>query len=159
MGLGHVVLPATEFDATAALFIDTLGFGISDTMRLKFTDDPNEPVKRLWFLHCNQRHHSLALFEMENPVGCVHMMVEVPTVDEVGYANDRRIANNVKLSATLGRHMNDHMVSFYMKTPSGFDVEFGAEGLTIDDWGTHAVTESSVVSLWGHDFSVGFDAP
>ena len=156
MGMGHVVLPATQFDATASLFIDTLGFGISDTMRIKFSDDPAEPVKRLWFLHCNPRHHSLALFEMDHPSGCIHAMVEVPNVDEVGRAHDRRIAHNVPLSATLGRHMNDDMISFYMKTPSGFDIEYGAEGLTVPDWSNHVVTESSVASIWGHDFSVGF---
>ena len=37
------------------------------------------------------------------------------------------------MSATLGRHMNDQMLSFYMRTPGGFDVEFGCEGLEVDD--------------------------
>ena len=32
------------------------------------------------------------------------------------------------MSATLGRHVNDLMLSFYMKTPGGFDIEFGCEG-------------------------------
>ena len=27
--------------------------------------------------------------------------------------------------STLGRHSNDQMVSFYMSTPSGFEVEYG----------------------------------
>ena len=66
-----------------------------------------------------------------------------------------RLAGNVKMSATLGRHVNDKMLSFYMKTPGGFDVEFGCEGLQVDDkdW---IARESTAVSLWGHDFSVGF---
>lgn len=25
----------------------------------------------------------------------------------------------------LGKHTNDHMVSFYLRTPSGFNVEYG----------------------------------
>ncbi len=29
--------------------------------------------------------------------------------------------------------MNDQMVSFYVKSPGGFDVEYGCEGLTVDD--------------------------
>jgi len=154
-GMGHVVLPAPNFDETVAFFTNTLGFGLSDLMNIRFTPDPNEPVKRLWFMHCNRRHHSLALFEMPMPNGCVHMMVEVPSVDEVGLCNDRRIAEGVKLSGTLGRHANDHMVSFYMRSPSGFDVEYGAEGRTVDDWSSYAVFESTVPSFWGHDFSVG----
>jgi 3,4-dihydroxy-9,10-secoandrosta-1,3,5(10)-triene-9,17-dione 4,5-dioxygenase len=58
------------------------------------------------------------------------------------------------MSATLGRHVNDLMLSFYMKTPGGFDVEFGCEGRTVDDHSWIA-RESTAVSLWGHDFSVG----
>ncbi len=154
-GLGHVVLPAPNFDAVTAFFTEVLGFGLSDLMKIRFTPDPAEPEKRLWFMHCNRRHHSLGLFEMPHPNGCIHVMTEVPTIDEVGYCNDRRIAHNVKLSGTLGRHANDHMVSFYMRTPSGFDVEYGAEGRTVDDWSSYEVFQSTVPSFWGHDFSVG----
>ena len=154
-GLGHIVLPAPNFDDTAAFFTDVLGFGLSDLMKLRFTPDPEEPLKRLWFMHCNRRHHSLGLFEMPMPAGCVHLMLEVNEIDEVGRCNDRRIAAGVKLTGTLGRHANDHMLSFYMRSPSGFDVEYGADGRTIEDWSDYAVFESTVASFWGHDFSVG----
>ena len=154
-GMGHIVLPAPNFDETVAFLSDVLGFGLSDLMKLRFTPDPNEPVTRLWFMHCNQRHHSLGLFEMPMPAGCVHMMLEVNDVDEVGRCNDRRIAAEVKLTGTLGRHANDHMVSFYMRSPSGFDVEIGAEGRTVSNWSDYQVFESTVASFWGHDFSVG----
>ena len=59
------------------------------------------------------------------------------------------------MSATLGRHVNDLMLSFYMKTPGGFDIEFGCEGRKVDDHDWIA-RESTAVSLWGHDFTVGF---
>jgi 3,4-dihydroxy-9,10-secoandrosta-1,3,5(10)-triene-9,17-dione 4,5-dioxygenase len=155
MGMGHAVLPAPNFDATIAMFRDVLGFGLSDLMKIRFTPDPNEPIKRLWFMHCNSRHHSLAFFEMPHPAGCIHIMTEVDSIDEVGRCNDRRIAQGVGLSGTLGRHANDHMVSFYMKSPGGFDIEYGAEGRVIDDWSKYEVFESTVPSFWGHDFSVG----
>ncbi len=47
--------------------------------------------------------------------------------------------------------MNDQMVSFYVKSPGGFDVEFGTEGLQVDDarW---VARESTAVSYWGHVF-------
>ena len=96
-------------------------------MKLRFTPDPDEPVKRLWFMHCNRRHHSLGLLEIPHPAGCIHVMTEVNALDEVGRCNDRRIAAGVKLTGTMGRHANDHMVSFYMQSPAGFDVEYGAE--------------------------------
>lgn len=156
MGLGHAVLPAPQFDATDTFLRDVLGFELSDIFRVRFTDDPAEPEKRIHFLHCrNARHHSLAIMDLAVPSGCIHVMAEVDSMDEVGRALDRVAAHNVKLSATLGRHCNDHMVSFYMKTPSGFDMEYGYGGLTVD-WTQHNVYEATRVSLWGHDFSVGF---
>lgn len=156
MGLGHAVLPAPQFDATDTFLRDVLGFELSDIFRVRFTNDPAEPEKRIHFLHCrNARHHSLAIMDLAVPSGCIHVMAEVDSMDEVGRALDRVAAHNVKLSATLGRHCNDHMVSFYMKTPSGFDMEYGYGGLTVD-WTQHNVYEATRVSLWGHDFSVGF---
>ncbi|MBY8604864.1 VOC family protein [Burkholderia arboris] len=156
MGLGHAVLPAPQFDATDAFVRGVLGFELSDIYRVKFTPDPAEPEKRIHFMHCrNARHHSLALFEMAVPSGCVHVMAEVDSMDEVGRALDRGAAHDVKMSATLGRHCNDQMISFYMKTPGGFDLEYGFGGLTVD-WSKHAVFEATKVSQWGHDFSIGY---
>ncbi|GAA4888318.1 VOC family protein [Ferrimonas pelagia] len=155
LGLGHTVLPTPSFDKGVEFYTQVMGFGLSDLMKVRFTPDPAEPEKRLHFLHCNNsRHHSLAIFECPIPSGCVHMMLEVSDMDEVGRAMDRMNAHNVKLTATLGKHTNDEMVSFYMRTPSGFDMEYGCGGLVVD-WDTHTTFESTVVSHWGHDFSVG----
>jgi 3,4-dihydroxy-9,10-secoandrosta-1,3,5(10)-triene-9,17-dione 4,5-dioxygenase len=156
-GLGHVVL-STKDDAEALRFYrDVLGFRLRDSMRL-----PPELVGRpadgepawLRFFGCNPRHHSLAFLPLPTATGVVHLMVEVEHSDDVGLALDRARRNKVKMSATLGRHVNDLMLSFYMKTPSGFDVEFGTEGRQVDDESWIA-RESTAVSLWGHDFSVG----
>lgn len=155
LGMGHVVLPAPTFDRCRDFYEQVMGFGLSDLMKVRFTPDPAEPEKRIHFMHCNNgRHHSLAIFECPVPSGCVHMMVEVDGLEDVGRALDRMHANGVKLSATLGQHTNDQMISFYMKTPSGFDLEYGCDGLVVD-WSRHTPFESTVVSQWGHDFSVG----
>ena len=153
IGLGHTVLPAPNFDATLAFAKEVLGFELSDIFN--FRPDPSAPPIRIHFLHCkNSRHHSLALAEYPVPSGCVHVMVEVESMTEVGRAYDRSIAHNVPQSATLGQHLNDRMTSFYMKTPSGFDLEYGYGGLLVD-WQEHSAFEFTRVSLWGHDFSVG----
>lgn len=153
MGLGHTVLPAPDFDACAAFYRDVLGFAISDIFN--FRPDPNGPAIRIHFMHCgNARHHSLAIAEYDVPSKCVHVMVEVDSMTEVGRAHDRRVAHKVPLSATLGQHLNDQMTSFYMKTPSGFDLEFGWGGLQVD-WDKHTAFEFTKVSIWGHDFGAG----
>ena len=74
------------------------------------------------------------------------------TVAEV--VDSFKLRRTVPMSATLGRHVNDLMLSFYMKTPGGFDVEFGCEGRQVDDESWIA-RESTAVSLWGHDFTLG----
>lgn len=154
MGLGHTVLPATNFDETYQFLTEVLGFELSDLFNFK--PAPDAPNVRIYFMHCaNARHHSLAICEFPVPSGCVHAMVEVESMTEVGRAHDRQQAHGVDLSATLGQHLNDKMISFYMKTPSGFDLEYGYDGLQVDNWEEHCAFEFSRVSLWGHDFSVG----
>ena len=156
-GLGHVVLSTRDDEESLRFYRDVLGFRLRDSMRL-----PPQIVGRpadgdpawLRFFGCNPRHHSLAFMPMPTPSGIVHLMLEVENSDDVGLALDRALRKNVKMSATLGRHVNDKMLSFYMKTPGGFDVEFGCEGLQVEDEGWIA-RESTAVSLWGHDFSVG----
>ncbi|MFK4073787.1 VOC family protein [Ectopseudomonas khazarica] len=153
MGLGHTVLPAPNFDETLAFARDVLGFRLSDIFN--FRPAPDAPAVRIHFLHCaNARHHSLAFAEYPVASGCVHAMVEVDSMTEVGRAHDRMLAQGTPLSATLGQHLNDRMTSFYMQTPSGFDLEYGYGGLQLD-WTAHSVLEFTRVSIWGHDFSVG----
>jgi 3,4-dihydroxy-9,10-secoandrosta-1,3,5(10)-triene-9,17-dione 4,5-dioxygenase len=153
MGLGHVVLPAPNFQETLSFMKDVLGFGVSDLFN--FQPAPDMDPLPIYFMHCNNpRHHSLAICGFPVESGCVHAMVEVENMTEVGRAHDRHQAHGVKLSATLGQHLNDHMTSFYMKTPSGFDMEFGFGGLQVD-WKEHSAFEFSRVSMWGHDFTVG----
>ncbi|HPG24889.1 MAG TPA: VOC family protein [Myxococcota bacterium] len=154
MGLGHVVMPAPNYQETTAFYEERLGFQLSDRMRLG-TDEDGAGGVQLRFYHCNPRHHSLALMQAPHPAGLVHLMVEVPDLDEVGYALDRCQRGEVPISATLGRHTNDKMVSFYMKTPSGFDIEYGFGGVRLDV-GCVSTSEITSVSDWGHDFSVGF---
>ena len=83
------------------------------------------------------------------------MMLEYASIDEVGMAMDRLAKEGGKLTATLGRHTNDGVISFYCATPGGFSIELGYGGRLID-WDDHSVFESTSVSLWGHDFSIGF---
>lgn len=157
-GLGHVVLSTRDDEEALRFYRDVLGFRLRDSMRLapelvgrEADDDP----AWLRFFGCNPRHHSLAFMPMPTPSGIVHLMVEVENVDDVGLTLDRAQRRKVPMSATLGRHVNDLMLSFYMQTPGGFDVEFGAEGRQVadDSW---IARESTAVSLWGHDFSIGF---
>jgi 3,4-dihydroxy-9,10-secoandrosta-1,3,5(10)-triene-9,17-dione 4,5-dioxygenase len=156
-GLGHVVLPAVDDEETLAFYTDLLGFRLRDSMRMPgefFGRPAGGPSVWMRFLGCSPRHHSLALAPMSPAAGIVHLMVEVATLDDVGRALDRCHRRSATVSSTLGRHANDLMVSFYVQTPGGFDIEYGTDGRVVDD-ATWVSRESTAVSLWGHVFSIG----
>ena len=155
MGMGHVVLPvAGAADAALALYTDVLGFRLRDSMRMpaEFVGGkPGDPPAWFRFLGCCPRHHSLALAPMPADAGIVHLMIEVAALDDVGRAMDRCARRGAPVSASLGRHANDLMVSFYVRTPGGFDIEYGTDGRLVDD-ATWVSRETTAVSLWGHAF-------
>lgn len=61
------------------------------------------------------------------------------------------------LAMTFGRHTNDHMTSFYVNAPSGFEVEFGTNGRAIDE-SSWVVSHYDEMSCRGHKRSLT-DAP
>jgi 3,4-dihydroxy-9,10-secoandrosta-1,3,5(10)-triene-9,17-dione 4,5-dioxygenase len=153
MGLGHVVLPVSEEEPALRFYTEILGFRLRDSIRMAPELFGRPPGPPLWmrFLGCNPRHHSLALAPFPAPAGIVHLMIETAALDDVGRALDRCARRRAPVSATLGRHANDLMVSFYVRTPGGFDVEYGTGGLLVDDR-TWITRETTAISLWGHRF-------
>jgi 2,3-dihydroxybiphenyl 1,2-dioxygenase len=147
-GLGHIVLACRDKAALIAFYVDVLGLRISDHIETEIV--PGRSLS-LSFLRCNPRHHSLALAQIPQRKRLVHLMVEVLDIDDVGLALQRCEANGVHISMTLGRHSNDKMLSFYGRSPSGFDVEFGWGGLAVDEdaWRVEVLDRTSV---WGHRF-------
>ena len=153
--MGHLVFGTLEVEAAHDFYKEVMNFGDSDIMRMRFSPNPDDPESVLYFMHCdNPRHHTVAMMQAPTPPsGLVHAMVEVETAEQVVDAMDRAIENNIHISSTLGRHMNDNMVSFYMMTPGGFMLEFGYDGIQ-PDWDTHETTYSPAPSHWGHEFNM-----
>ena len=152
LGLGHAVLPAAAHAETTAFYQDVLGFGLSDELTLP---PPAEgaPEMRIHFLHAaNPRHHSVAFFNGPAPSGVVHLMTEMTSLDEVGACLDRVNAAGLPITASLGRHENDRMVSFYFLAPAGIPMEVGYDGLQLE-WDTFTPTKSTLGDLWGHAYN------
>ncbi len=141
LGLGHVVLMNSDVDAARRFYTDVIGMRLSD-----YTERPFDAH----FFHVNERHHSFAIIRNARE-GLHHLMLELLEFDDVGQTYDLLEVEGVRLGASLGRHTNDHMTSFYMFTPSGFMIEYGWGGRDIDvaDW--HAEKMDCGPSLWGHD--------
>ncbi|MEU4169234.1 VOC family protein [Streptomyces sp. NPDC026665] len=144
MGVGHTFLTSSDAAKAAAWYTDVLGFRLSDTIDFGFAEGI--------FLHCNSRHHTVAFATFPGaPSGIGHLMIEVDSLDAVGRALDLVADSPEALTMAMGEHTNDKMTSFYVKTPSGFDIEYGWNGLLIDDdeW---TVGHYSSPSNWGHKF-------
>lgn len=136
IGLGHLVLASPELTALRELYESVLEFRLTDYR-----------APGLYFLRCNATHHSIALARADTP-SIHHLEIEHGSIDDVGRAHDRARANGVPISISLGRHMNDKAISFYVRNPSGFHLEIGCGGIEVgDDWIPHDFGTSDV---WGH---------
>jgi 2,3-dihydroxybiphenyl 1,2-dioxygenase len=142
LGLGHVVLGAAA--ESYAFYTELLGFRLSDRVVAEIHGYRAD----LAFLHCNPRHHTIALGQREAK-RLHHFMIEARSVDEVGLAFDRALKAGARIMHTLGRHPNDRMVSFYATTPSGFQFEYGWGARVIDD-ATWTPQVHDRISEWGH---------
>jgi len=146
LGLGHAVLVSDDLAAMEAFYAGVLGFGVTE--RLSTRAGPIDV--RGVFLHCNRRHHSLALFDLPLPQRIHHFMLEAPRLADIGIAYERARRLKVPMSLGLGQHPDpDGTFSFYGATPSGFDFEIGAGARTIDPRGWQAQA-TQVTSSWGH---------
>ena len=143
-GLGHVVLAASDTDAAIA-FYEMLGFRMSDFINVAMGPDV---TLRIAFMHCNPRHHSLAMAQLPGGKRLNHIMIEVDCVDDVLLAHKRCVEKGYD-PGSIGRHTNDEMLSFYVRTPSGFDIEYGWGGAQIS--GEWNVREYDKMSHWGHE--------
>ncbi|MEV5835424.1 VOC family protein [Nocardia sp. NPDC052112] len=152
LGLGHIVIPVGDLDAANRFYTEVLGFNPRGAFRMPTS--PGADPQRIRFLSTNPRHHTLALMPLPAPGAprLIHIMVEVDRLDEVGRAVDRVVKSGYHLSSTLGRHTNDKMVSFYVRTPGGWDLEFGTDGMLVDQ-NLYVAEEITADSYWGHEWS------
>lgn len=144
-GVGHIVVAVPDIQKSLRFYCEGLGFRVSDTIDMKFG-----PAKvTMVFLHCNPRHHTLALVPVPAPKRLHHFMLQLRSVDDVGSTMYLVQDKGIEIASTLGRHTNDHMLSFYMRTPSGFEIEYGWGARTVDDATWH-VQKHNAPSIWGH---------
>ncbi|MET7990753.1 VOC family protein [Amycolatopsis sp. NPDC005232] len=135
-GLGHFVQASPKIAELRELYESVLEFKLTDYR-----------APGLFFFRCNSTHHSIALASAEEP-SLHHLEFEHASIDDVGRAYDRAKANDVPISISLGRHMNDKAISFYVQNPSGFHLEIGCDGIEVgEDWVPH---DFGIPNVWGH---------
>jgi hypothetical protein len=79
------------------------------------------------------------------------LMMELFSFDDVGQGYDIALADRERVAVSLGRHPNDLVTSFYMRSPSGMLIEYGWGGREVDDATWQPQQMDTVESFWGHD--------
>lgn len=154
MGLGHFAMTTREPEAALRFFQTTFDARLSDTIE----DKLNGVTLELSFLRLNERHHSVAIAATRgtrmNPMRTAihHLNLQAKSLDDVTEAYRRMRGMGFVIANAIGQHPNDRELSFYVATPSGFEVELG--------WNPIVVTEEAEarwkpghyqgISLWGH---------
>lgn len=143
-GVGHVVFAIPEMTPEMEQFITgILGMEL-------FTTLPAGRGPEAHFYRCNPRTHCLAYAIVPSHKGVHHLAIEGTHMDDVGRAWDLVQERELPITTTLGRHMPDTLISFYMRTPTGFDIEFGAQGERLDD--DYVQITPATPEGWGHKF-------
>lgn len=146
LGMGHLVLYQRDLEQSLAFYRDLMGLRLTDRVHMS-TPSGYRPMV---FLRCNPRHHSIAFSATPPlPKRIHHFMVEYESIDDVGRAHDLCKRAEVPIAAGFGRHPVDQMFSFFVGTPSGFNIECGWGGRTIEEasWQVRLFAGGG----WGHE--------
>ncbi|MES2115439.1 MAG: VOC family protein [Pseudomonadota bacterium] len=150
-GMGHVAITSRQPEAMLAFW-----HAIFDA---RHSDDIVAHISGLTlnirFLRLNPRHHSIAVActrgRRMDPIRTriQHFNVQAATLDDLTAAYVRCHKLGYPIVLGMGQHTNDKELSFYVRTPSGFEIEFGWQPIVVDehDW------QPSVhqgISIWGH---------
>ncbi len=142
-GLGHMIL--RQEDPQAAYDFYTEVFGMDGGIEYKLPM-PGGGEATPWFVHCNNRQHSLAFGIPNMPKRINHLNIEYTELDDLGKAHDIVRHRDIPVAIKMGKHANDKALSFYHATPSGWLMELGWNGRE-----TPRQEEYYVADIWGHE--------
>lgn len=153
-GMGHVAITTREPEAMRRFFEDLFDARLSDTIE----DRLNGITLELSFLRLNPRHHSVAIAatrgQRMNPLrtNIHHLNLQAQSLEDVTQAYQRTRKMGYAIASAIGQHPNDRELSFYVSTPSGFEIEMGWNPIEVDAAAEAAWQPGHYqgISLWGH---------
>lgn len=152
--LGHAFLLVPDPVCAEQFYCAALGLSVSDHISFTMGATPFEPGPvpvDVSFLFAARRHHVLAIAGLPEGMperGLAHFMIEAETLDAVGHAYDACLDRGL-LVTTMGRHVNDDVVSFYLSAPGGIVIEYGWGGILLTPE-ARSIPRYDAPSIWGH---------
>jgi extradiol dioxygenase len=149
-GMGHTVLRANDAQAIETYCRDIMEYRW-------YIQGLRKGVGSFWRFKNNNLSHNIAYgISPNHQIGDTSSMVPhiglyCKNLDDVGIAYDiveQRYPERIEM--TLGRHMQDPVISFYSKTPAGFTIEYiWGEDLDVLD-APYVERRADRLSIWGH---------
>ncbi|MBU6529598.1 VOC family protein [Streptomyces mayonensis] len=144
--LSHFVVNSPTPEATVDWYVKHLGFKLSDTLCLGPRGD------FMWFLRCNDWHHSFAVARGPH-VAVHHVSFEMRGIDEYLRGTGRMLREGVQKIWGPGRHKAGDNTYSYFLDRVGNCVEYTTELETVD-WDQHHpsvydVTKPDFIDQWG----------
>jgi 2,3-dihydroxybiphenyl 1,2-dioxygenase len=152
LGLGHLAITSRRPAEMIRFWTEFFDARQSDTIE----DRIGGVLLDFTFLRLNPRHHSIAVAAARlaplDPIRtqAQHLAVQVRTYDDLTTTYRRIRALRLPVTRMMGQHPNDHATSFYVESPSGFDVEVGWEPLSVQEGSWQPGKRYQGISLWGH---------
>lgn len=153
-GLGHMAITSREPEAMERFWTGTFDARLSD----RIEDRLSGVTMDFAFLRLNERHHSIAIASTRglrlDPLrtSIHHLNLQAASFDDVvqGYRQCRALG--YPIASAIGQHPNDKELSFYVQSPSDFEIELGWNPLTVSEEDEPAWQPGAYqgISLWGH---------
>ncbi|KUN29448.1 extradiol ring-cleavage dioxygenase [Streptomyces antibioticus] len=150
-GMGHIALTSTKPAQIRGYFNTVFDARLTD-----YIDETISGVKlKIRFLRVNERHHSVAVATTRGlPIDPIrtrvqHLNIQAASLDDVAQSYQRVHELGFDMALSVGQHTNDLELSYYARTPSGFEWEVGWNPIVIDET-TWEPTTHQGISVWGH---------
>jgi len=150
-GMGHIAITSTKPAQLRGYFTTVFDARLTD-----YIDETISGVKlKIRFLRVDERHHSIAVAAVRGlPIDPVrtrvqHLNIQAATLDDMARSYQRVHELGFDMALSVGQHTNDKELSYYARTPSGFEWEVGWNPVVIDET-TWQPTTHQGISIWGH---------
>ncbi|MFK0284572.1 VOC family protein [Streptomyces sp. NPDC090499] len=150
-GMGHVAITSVKPALTRGYFNTVFDARLTDCI-----DETISGVRlRIRFLRVNERHHSIAVAAVRGlPIDPVrtrvqHLNIQAASLDDLARSYQRVHELGFDMALSVGQHTNDKELSYYARTPSGFEWEVGWKPIVIDE-STWEPSTHQGISIWGH---------
>lgn len=150
-GMGHVAITSRKPLKMQRFWQEIFNARVSDYIEQVISGVTLD----ITFLRLNERHHSIAIATTKeialDPIRTKvqHMNLQGASLDDLANAFQRCKQLGYEMAHEIGQHPNDKELSFYVISPSGFEIEFGWAPLVIDER-TWKTTKYFAISAWGH---------